>query len=479
MRNRFNVMSLLVLSILAGCSGKPESEAVTSAISTEEMQSIARDAYVYGFPLMMNLKVFYEYSVDTNNANYKAPINEIWCEARVFTPADTSIVTPNSDTPYCMFWMDLRNEPLVMTVPSIEAGRYYGVQLVDLYTHNFAYVGTRTNSNDAGSYLLAGPDWDGETPDGISEVLASETDITFSIIRTQLHGPDDIGRVAEIQSQYSLQTLSNFLGQPSPEPMAPIAVPEWVAGAEFTVAAFDYIDAAMRLTETHPDEADMMARFAEIGLGAADDFSTDTLDPDVNASLEAGVQQGIADAQALLAEFSSDPLGSAKIFGTREFLVSAAPELNQPNFYLPRTVAAMTGLYGNSGAEAVYPSYFVDSEGLPLDAAANDYVMTFDADHLPPVKAFWSLSMYDGATQLFIDNPLDRYLVNSSMMDDFVLGNDGSLTIYIGKESPDDGLESNWLPAPDGPFYMVLRLYLPEQRVLDGEWSPPLASKAN
>ncbi len=136
-------------------------------------------------------------------------------------------------------------------------------------------------------------------------------------------------------------------------------------------------------------------------------------------------------------------------------------------------MAAHLGLYGNSAAEALYPAYFVDADGSPLDASANRYTMAFAEGQLPPVMAFWSLTMYDGRTQLFIDNPLDRYLLSSSMMDQLRMGEDGSLTLYIQKESPGKNHESNWLPAPDGPFYMVLRLYGPSPEALDGAWTPP------
>jgi hypothetical protein len=138
-------------------------------------------------------------------------------------------------------------------------------------------------------------------------------------------------------------------------------------------------------------------------------------------------------------------------------------------------MAAHMGVYGNSGIEAIYPTYLVDSERAPLDASQNDYQVTFAADELPPVKAFWSLTMYDGRTQLLIDNPLDRYLLNSPMLEQFVRGEDGSLTLYIQKESPGGEMENNWLPAADGPFYMVLRLYGPEPAALEGDWTPPPA----
>ena len=182
--------------------------------------------------------------------------------------------------------------------------------------------------------------------------------------------------------------------------------------------------------------------------------------------------------EAFIAAYTADPLVSAKIFGTREFLKNSASENYQlSDFYVLRAVAADRGLYGNSGNEAIYPTYMADADGDALNTSEKNYTLTFQKDELPPVKAFWSLSMYDGQTQLFIHNSLNRYLLNSNMMEDYVLGSDGSLTLYIQKESPGIELESNWLPAPDGPFYCVLRLYGPEASALSGDWVNPALVK--
>jgi hypothetical protein len=464
------------------CGGEDstESAAANTDVSVEEIQAIARDAYIYGFPMVMNLKTIYDYTVDIDSPNYKGPFNEVSCEARLFTPADTAVVSPNSDTPYCMFWMDLRSEPLVLSVPELEKNRYYSVQLIDFYTHNFAYIGTRVNDNAAGSYLLAGSDWSGDKPDGITQILPSETDLIFAIIRTQLFDSDDLARVAEIQSNYALQPLSTYLGQDAPAAAPAIEFPIWTDGAEFSVAAFDYLDFALDLIKTHPDETEFVASFAKIGIGKMDAFSATALEPERIGALERAVTQGVRDMRAFIDEITaSDPLGSAKVFGTRDSLNEAAALMGQPNMYLPRGSAALIGLYGNSGEEAVYPGYLVDNEGNQLNAAEHNYVMKFTADGIPPAKAFWSLSLYDGPTQLFIENPLDRYLLNSAMMEGFVFEDDGSLLINVQKDSPGAEREANWSPAPDGLFYLALRLYLPEQRVLDGEWAAPTLSKTD
>ena len=174
------IFALVLITLTGACSGDSP-----APLTTEQAQTIAREAYLYGFPMVMNYKTMYAYTVDTESPEYRGPFNEVACEARLFTPEDKAIVTPNSDTPYCMVWMDLRAEPLVLSVPEFDEERYYSFQLVDLYTHNFAYVGSITTGSGAGHYLLAGPDWDGKKPEGITEIIRSETDFIFNITRTQ------------------------------------------------------------------------------------------------------------------------------------------------------------------------------------------------------------------------------------------------------------------------------------------------------
>jgi hypothetical protein len=445
------------------------------ALTPDEAEAIAKEAYVYGFPMVMGYKTLYNYVIDTSNPDYKGPFNQVACEARLFTPADRAVVTPNADTPYCMFWMDLRAEPLILRVPEMEPERFYHFQLIDWYTHNFAYVGTLTTGNDAGSFLIAGPDWDGEKPDGIDEVLRSETDLVFVVTRTQLFGPDDLNRVEALQAQYSLQPLSDFLGADAPPALPAPEFPVWHEGAQFDERFFGYLDFAMSLLgEPAPGREALWDRLGRLGIGPGGNFDFSALPPAIQEAMKAGREAGFADIEAFIAAHSSDPLISGKIFGTRKFLAdSAATNFGVGNLDILRAAAAHSGLYGNSADEALYPPFFVDADGKPLDASSNRYSITFGDGELPPVKAFWSLTMYDGETQLFIDNPIDRYLLNSTMMDDFRIGDDGSLTLLIQKDPPDAELEPNWLPAPDGPFYMVLRLYGPEAKALDGTWTPP------
>jgi hypothetical protein len=469
-QKRYSWICVVLIGLLGACGASGP-----DAVTQQEAEAIAREAYVWGFPMVMNYKGLYSYAVDTEGPEYKGPLNQVSCEARVFTPDDRAVVTPNSDTPYCMFWLDLRAEPLVLTVPDVDADRYYSFQLIDWYTHNFAYVGTLSTGNDAGAFLIAGPGWEGTEPEGIDEVLRSETDLVMVVVRTQLFGPDDLAAVEQIQAEYDLQPLSGYLGTDAP-PTSPMPdLPVWEEGAQFDERFYGYLNVAMNLLgEPAPGREDLWERLGRLGLGPGHDFDFAALSPELQAAVKAGRDAGFAAIEGFVQAHGNDPLSSGRIFGTRAFLTESAEQYFQLDHVdLPRAAAAHAGLWGNSAAEAMYPMYLVDAEGNPLDASANRYTVTFAEGQLPPVKSFWSLTMYDGPSQLLVENPIDRYLLNSTMMEDFRLNEDGSLTLFIQNDSPEDDWKANWLPAPAGPFYMVLRLYGPEPGALDGTWTPP------
>ena len=179
-----------------------------STLTPKEAQQIAKEAYIYGFPMVINYKTMYNFTVDKKSPEYKGDFNVLGCDARVYTPEDKTVVTPNSDTPYCLAWLDLRTEPLVFTVPEMEKERLYGVQLIDLFVHNFAYISTVATGNVSGNYLLVGPDYKGEVPKGIKKVIPSETQLFFSIYRTQLFDSSDVEKVKKIQDGYRVEPLS-------------------------------------------------------------------------------------------------------------------------------------------------------------------------------------------------------------------------------------------------------------------------------
>ena len=442
---------------------------LANAQADKREAKIAEEAFIYGFPLVMNYAVFYQYFVDKSDPSYKAALNQIWNAPNVFTYKDTAIVTPNSDTPYSFIGMDLRAEPFVICNPEIEKSRYFSVQLVDMYTFNYGYIGSRTTGNGASCFMIAGPDWKGEKPEGISKVFRCETDFSMAGFRTQLFNPADIDNVRKIQAGYRGQTLSQFLNKSAP-PAAPEF--EWPKIDKQTAESdpFAYLNFVLQFcppTGPAAVEVPIRAQFAKIGVQAGKPFAADSLTPEQKAALGTAMRSGIEKIKRKVATLGKDENGWRVMtngFGDRQVYAGD---------WTLRAAAAMAGIYGNSPAEAVYPLLGTDSKGQKPDGSKNGYTLTFPAGQFPPANAFWSVTMYDGKTQLLIKNPIDRYLINSPMLPDLKKNADGSLTIYMQKDSPGADKESNWLPAPDGPIYVVMRLYWPKEAALNGSWKPP------
>jgi hypothetical protein len=436
-------------------------------VTPPEARAIAKDAYMYGYPMVDGYRIIYSYSVDRDGKEFKAPWNEISSTARVFTPEDKTVQTPNSDTPYSFVSLDLRTEPIVLTIPPMAKNRYFSVQLIDLYTHNFAYIGSRTTGNAGGSFLIAGPHWKGAKPRGIERVIASETDLVLGIYRTQLFNPDDLNNVKNIQAGYKLQPLSQFLGKPAParapaiDFIKPLTPKEEINSLEF----FNVLNFVLRFCPTDPSETDLMARFAKLGIGANKTFDAATLPAEVRKAVE----DGMADASRTYDEFKKAKLDAGQVtsgdlFGTRAHL---------KNNYLYRMAAAKLGIYGNSKDEAMYPVYAVDAAGQPLDGSKHRYRLRFPKGRLPPANAFWSVTMYELPSSLLVANAIDRYLINSAMLPALKADPDGGLTLYLQADSPGKDREANWLPAPNGPFMAVMRLYWPKESALNGTWKQP------
>jgi hypothetical protein len=467
-----NRREMILLSSAALATMSLHAPAQAADISADEARAIAKEAYIYGFPMVDSYRIQYSYFVDKGGPEYKAPWNQIFNNARVYTPADTAIQSPNSDTPYSYVGADLRTEPLVFTVPEVEEGRYYSLQFIDMYTFNFAYVGSRATGNGAGSFLLAGPNWRGDKPEGIKDVIRSETDFAFVLYRTQLFGPGDIENVKKIQAGYKVEPLSAFLGQPAPPAapqidfIKPLTPDEEKTSPQF----FDVLNFLLQFSPVNPVETDIRARLATLGIEGGKRFEADKLPSDLRAAVEAGM----ADAWAAFkkdkeTEVDTGKRTSADSFGTRE---------SMHGNYIARMSAAALGIYGNSKDEALYPTYFTDASQQPL-TGANRYTLRFAADGLPPVNAFWSLTLYKLPESLLSANPLNRYLINSPMLPDLKRDADDGLTIYIQDDSPGADKEANWLPAPEGPFFVAMRLYWPKQEALDGKWKAPPLERAN
>lgn len=445
----------------------PPAAVNAQAPTPAEARAIAKDAYVFGVPIVSMYMTMYVFSVDRSSPEYKGPFNTVLNIARVFTPDDKAFVTPNSDTPYSFMGLDLRAEPVVITIPAMEAKRYFVFQMMDLYTFNFDYLGTRTTGNDGGNYLIAGPGWKGGTPPGVTKAVRAETQFVNVVGRTQLFGPADLNKVKKIQADYKVQTLSAFLGTPAPAAAPAI---DWInpvppAQQKTSLEFFNVLSFMLQFMPAHPSEVALRRRFETIGIVPGRKFDAAALSPELRQAL----QDGMTDGQKAIDERRSALGGKIdSLFGTRDFL---------KNDYVARAVGTQAGIGANSREEAMYPLYETDSAGRPLNGSKGRYVLRFAAGQLPPVDAFWSLTMYDLPQQLLVANPINRYLINSPMLPGLKRDTDGGFTIYIQSESPGADKEPNWLPAPKGPFMLAMRYYLPKAELLDGNWKSPDVQK--
>jgi len=431
-----------------------------------ETTRIAEEAYVYAFPMLMGYRFAFASFLMPGIPSYRGPVNALHGKAATFDHTFKDVITPNADTPYSMALLDLRAEPVVLQVPAV-TDRYYVFQFVDLFGTNPHFIGSRATGTQAGTYLAVGPDWDGEGGDAFDGVLPFDTSLAFVIGRTQLLGAGDVPALAKVMASYKLQTLSAYRGQSSPAAPA-VQWPIWNDDASRDERFIGYLNFLLSFCQPiDPSETALMASFAKIGIGPGRPFNADALDADVRSAIRTGIATARETVAAKITTIARQVNGwtFSDIFGTRAWYGG--------NFMM-RAVAAMAGWGGNDAIEAIYPSARADADGQPLDGA-HRYELTFLT--LPPAKAFWSVTMYDksydGAAGYLVENPINRYLINSTTQG-LIFGDDGSLTITIQRQQPQDAAQrANWLPAPTGPFYLVMRIYWPERAALDGSWTPP------
>lgn len=447
----------------------PAFQAQAQDVTPDEARAIAKEAYVYGFPMVSVYATMYVFNVDKNSKAYRGPFNIIpQTPVRVFTPEDTAFVTPNSDTPYTFIALDLRAEPMVITLPPIEKTRYFVFQMLDLFTFNFAYLGTRATGNGGGDYLVAGPTWKGDTPKGIKEVIRSETQVLNVVGRTQLFNVGDLDNVKKIIAGYKVQPLSAYLGERPPSAVPAI---DWIAPLppaqqHTSLEVFNQLAFLLQFAEPpDPSEVELRKKFERIGIVPGKPFDVASLSSKMKTALEGGMADGqkvIDDLRATLGGKTED------LFGTRAFL---------KNDYVRRAAGTQMGIGANSKEEAIYPIYEKDADGQPLDGTNGRYILHYAAGSFPPVNAFWSLTMYNLPSQWLVKNPISRYLINSPMLPDLKLNADGGLTMYIQSDSPGTDKEANWLPAPKGPFMLAARYYWPKPAVLEGKWTSPAVER--
>ncbi len=327
---QYNALLLVfVIGLTIGCNkkgdpisaaGEADKKSGVAAPGIEETKAIAEEAFIYGLPIVMNYAVMYEYAVDQNSGQFKAPFNQIKNEARVFTYKDTAIVTPNSDTPYSFLWMDLRTEPIVLSVPTVETGRYFSVQIEDGNTFNFGYIGSRATGNEAGDFMVVGPDWKGQQPAGIKKTFRSSTQFAIAGYRTQLFNPEDMPNVVKVQEGYKVQPLSTFLNQPAPPAAPTIDFPK-INKEMVKTGFFEYLDFALQFAPAGPDEKVIREKLARIGVGEGKTFDFQDLSLEHKAEVLLGMKEGEAKIEKFLTTEQKHVNGwkIGSFFGDRAF----------------------------------------------------------------------------------------------------------------------------------------------------------------
>jgi hypothetical protein len=436
-----------------------------STLSPAEAQAIAVDAYLYFYPLLsMDVSRKHFTNIEPGKEFSKGPMN-MFVNVLEYPPADfKGVVRVNFDTLYSSAWLDLTKEPLVITAPDTN-GRYYLLPMLDMWTDVFASPGWRTTGTHAGNFLVTPPGWSGSVPQGMTH-LPAPTPYMWIIGRTKADGPQDYAAVHKIQAGFKVTRLSEWGKQPTPvtvkiDPTVDMKTPPKVQVD--TMPAGKYFAYAAELVKLHPPhitDQPIIAEMKKIGIEVGKSFDLNQLDPAVQKALEGApneAQELMTWKLATLARvangwsMNTDTMG---VYG---------------NYYLKRAIVAREGLGANLPEDAIYPLNLADASGKPLDGA-NKYTLHFEKGAMPPVNAFWSITLYD-SEGFQVGNPLNRFAVSSWMP--FKSNADGSLDLYFQNESPGTDKAANWLPAPKGAFNLTMRLYAPKSEALTGKWNPP------
>jgi hypothetical protein len=464
-------VSLAFLCLL-GCHRESSSQAPKSAPSVEQAVSDAIDVYTYGYPLItmdMTRKIYSNVATPTDS---RAPMGQ-FIRMRNYPAVDDHTVTaPNADTLYTMLWLDVSKEPWVVSVPDM-GNRYYMLPLVDGWTEVLQSPGTRTTGDKAQTFVVTGPGWSGTLPAGVTEYKAP-TGLVWMIGRIYCTGtPEDYAAVHALQDKFSAVPLS-YYGKPYTPPAgksdANLDTKTPTRKQVDSMSVNDYFDYLAKLLKTNPPtsaDAPMLAKMARIGINPGQGFDPSAL--------------GVFDKEAIKAV---PRLAQAKMV---EHLLKM-PQTNGWLFtteagtygtdYVQRAVIAAIGLGANVPQDAVYPLGRKAADGDNFDASHKKYVLHFDKGQMPPVNAFWSLTMYD-SENFFVPNPLNRYTL--STRDKLVTNPDGSVDLYLQAQSPGEHKLANWLPAPSAKFVPMLRLYWPKESppsIIDGTWKPPAITVA-
>jgi hypothetical protein len=431
----------------------------------QESEEIAVEAYLFLYPLvMMDATRRQMTNLEAGQRTGFGPMNT-YSHMRTFPPVEFKAVPwANFDTLYSLAWLDLTEEPVILSAPDTN-GRYYLLPVQDMWTDVIAVPGKRTTGTRAGHFAVVPPGWQGELPTEARRIDAS-TPYVWIIGRTQSNGPGDYPAVHQVQDGFTLTPLSRWGQEPQPvtvavDPTVDMTTPPVEHVNRLPAAVyFGYAAELMKLHPPHITDWSVLARMQRIGIQPGNSFDLETLESTVKQALNRAVPAALQAMQAKV------PTLGRLVNGWQ---VNADTMGVYGNFYLKRATLAMVGLGSNPPEDAIYPLTFTDADGNPL-TGEHDYLLHFDQQELPPVRAFWSVTLYD--TDGFqVANPLNRCALGDR--DPLHYNADGSLDLFIQHQSPGPEREANWLPAPPGPLALFIRLYEPKAEVLSGTWAPP------
>lgn len=464
---------ILTASLLPLTACKQDHSATPATEAANSARATAKDAYVYGYPLILVEATRAKMTNVPSATNLGAAPTNQFSSIRAFPdPSFTDVVSPNADTLYSSAFLDLTNGPMILSVPDTH-GRYYLMPMLDAWTNVFASPGKRTTGTAKGNFAITGPGWSGSLPAGVKEIKAP-TNTVWIIGRTQANGKADFAAVNAIQNQYKLTPLSDW-GKPYTAPANLPVNPDFnmkMAPVDATAAldASAFFNELATLMKNNPPaaaDAPMVARLASIGVVPGQAFDINKQGSDVAKAISDGVDDG----KKRVLELDHDP-GNTKM--VNNWRITTGDMGSYGTNYDARAGVARVGLGANLLADAIYPMALADNDSQPL-SGANKYVIHFDKGQTPPANAFWSMTMYN-SRQFFVANPINRYAIGDR--DKLKFNPDGSLDIYVQHDSPGKDKESNWLPADAGDFNIIMRVYWPKQEILSGAWTPPPIKKA-
>jgi hypothetical protein len=459
-------MLLLFTAVLFICAPINAQDSTAEDAKAKQAYALGITAYIYGYPLVIGQRsrdamtlagdAPVTQEVFNKSGALYAPGNQVANAWSMLGPNFSAVQSANSDTQYSVTWFDSSEEPYVLHIPKSN-GRYYTFQFVDAYTNNFHYASTRTMGSQDQHYALVAPGWNGKIPDGVIKIEAP-TPTGFIVGRWFVASQKDVAAVNVIQKQVTMTPLSSY-GKTYTAPKVPVVPAKKYTG---DLAFFEQMGDVLAYNGAPASDDGLLGMLKNIGLTKDHGFDASALSDGEKKSLA----QAIVDGEAML-KAKSASMGKT-VNGWQ-----LSPVLTDyfGDDYLFRAAIGYQAMYVNTPIEAYYPGVFIDSKGANLDGSTGKYTLTFAKGKTPPVGAFWSTTMYDQKKRLMVANSIKRYKIGSA--DNMVANKDGSITIYIQADSPGKKLESNWLPAPKAPFYMLFRMYQPDIEILNGQYELP------